>query len=201
MNTLSRLVILQLLFLPLTAVTAQSWSLAIAPGIGLNAPESNILKRYYQKNFLPGYGGEIILITDYHGLGLYIGVNRVKHRITDELQTDYDERMTTVCCGFLKRTGDDLLSADIKAGMSIQTGDLFMPGKDTAVFGYEFGLTLNVPVSGPLTVSGGMAYSRTRVTIPAYMTTVYSRHQYYLSGRQFTTGGFSLMMGFSYRIL
>ena len=103
MKSLKNIWFLIFIFIVLSnSLSAQQFQIVIKPAVGIFKPEANILTKYYDQDILFSYGADLSLITSFHRLGIYFGLNQFSIKINDENQTDIEESGTLYKFGILK---------------------------------------------------------------------------------------------------
>lgn len=197
MNALKRISIFILLIILNQSLFAQSNQIFFRPSVSIFNPGSKVLSNFYNKNVILSYGGNLAIITSFHKLGLYLGVNRFSVKIQDAHQPDLTESAALYKIGIIKRYSIGKISLDTKIGLTKRNDDLDAPGSNNSNFGFELGLVLEKHIYGRFASFIEADYNYTHIKIPEYVTYKYSRRQYYLSGKSINTGGYSFNMGVS----
>ena len=176
---------------------AKNFNFSLQPSLGIFNPKSNILKDYYSHDHIFIYGLEFNILTNFHNLGAYFEFNRFSVNIEDNIQTDLKETGTWYDIGIMKRIYLKLFYIDLKSGLTIHNDNLSLPSSDALHYGYEFAVSIGKIISDRISVFLELDYNYENRDIPYYVTEQYSRRQVYLSGKNFSTGGYILQTGLS----
>ena len=176
---------------------AKNINFSLKPSLGGFKPESNILKDYYNQDLIFIYGFELDLLTNFHNLGAYFKINRYSINIEDKIQTGLKETSLWYDMGIMKRLYLRLLYIDFKSGLTIHNDNLSLPFTDGLHYGYEFVISIGKIISDRISAFVEFNYNYENRDIPNYITERYSRRQVYLSGKNFSTGGYILQTGLS----
>lgn len=182
---------------------AQTIELFIKPHAGVFVPASNPLQSYYDKSSIFNYGGEIYFLTGYSGFGAYLDYKKYSVDITDEDQTgssSWQESSTIISLGLVKNIPVLLFNINLRLGVSAHSDDLALE-EDKMRIGYSAGIELQREFSDRLGLSLELEYDHNNLSVSDYTTFAYSRHNRYLSGREFSTGGLFFSAGFYIKIL
>ena len=196
MKSLKNIWFLIFIFIVLSnSLSAQQFQIVIKPAVGIFKPEANILTKYYDQDILFSYGADLSLITSFHRLGIYFGLNQFSIKINDENQTDIEESGTLYKFGILKRFEFKHISLDAKIGMTIRDDKLIFPDSDESRIGFDTGFVIEKKIYRRISAFVEANYNYEKIEIPEYVTVVYSRHQKYLSGKSIVVGGYYLTIG------
>ncbi|MHB2154394.1 hypothetical protein ACX8XN_08345 [Calditrichota bacterium GD2] len=176
---------------------AKNINFSLKPSLGSFNPESNILKDYYNQDLIFIYGLEFDILTNFHNLGAYFKINRFSVSIEDKIQTKLKETSIWYDIGIMKRLYLRLLYIDFKSGLTIHNDNLSLPFSDALHYGYEFAISIGKIISDRVSVFIEFDYNYENRDIPYYVNEQYSRRQIYLSGKNFSTGGYILQTGLS----
>ena len=198
MRLFSSIITLTILTLILP-VAGQNLQISISPQIGGLSLTSDQLSGYYDAGSIFAMGGEINVMTDLYNLGVYFNLLNTNITIDDpnEIGGPITEEAIITSLGLVKRFDLEILSLDIKAGLSLHSDKLQL-GNDDLRIGFRIGTEISKNLSGPLSALVGVAYDHNRLSVPSYETFAYSRHCSYLSGQELNTGGFLYYAGFTY---
>jgi len=196
MSRSTRICLLTIFIIFTQSVFAKSHQLRFRPSAGIFVPESKTLRNFYNQNILIDYGGDLIIITNFYNYGVYLGLNKYSIKIKDDIQGDLDESTILYKFGILKRFQICLITIDAKLGLMKRIDDLLTLSNE-ARLGFEFGFVLERNIYKRLSLFSEINYNYEHIKIPYYVNCVYTRHQEYLAGQNFTCGGYFFNIGLS----
>ncbi len=136
-------------------------------------------------------------ISNFYNLGGYLKINRFSFKIEDESQPGLKESSTWYGLGIIKRLYIRSFFFDFKFGLTNHHDKLTTPFSEQLRLGYELGLTFSKNILDQNSIFFAANYNYENVKIPYYVTSNYSRHQRYLAGKSFNTGGYLFYIGIS----
>ncbi len=178
-------------------LSAQNLNFSLKPSLGSFNPASNILKDYYNRDFIFIYELEFDILSNFHNFGAYFKINRFSVSIEDKIQNNLKETSIWYNIGIMKRLYLRLLYIDFKSGLTIHNDNLSLPFTDALHYGYEIAISIGKIISDRVSVFIEFDYNYENRDIPYYVNDQYSRRQIYLSGKNFSTGGYILKTGLS----
>ncbi len=181
-----------------TSVIASDISLSIRPNIGIQIPSSNILKDYYDRNAIVNYGATGLFINRKLNWGVFLSYTQYHFEADDPsvLSGTEDIRGSLLSFGVQKSIVLKPVTVWGRIGMSKHFDDLEVSNEDDNRIGLCFGLGLDYNLTRRCGVFSEVMYGFERLSVPEYVNCDYSRHQAFLSGKTFNTGGLFIKSGF-----
>jgi len=176
---------------------------SVSPQLCILIPTSKALKSYYNKNCIFFYGGEVILLLDRLEIGSYLKIQRYSFKVHDQLlQSDYEKISATWCTlGIVKSISVQRFYFLAKLGLTYHLDKLsFSESEDKSRIGFQPGLVIKSNISKKIKFFIEISYEYESMSVPMYMTYQYSRHQRYLAGKKFQTGGILIQSGISFSV-
>ena len=188
------IVSINLTSLSLPDIHASDAEIYIRPKFSFLYPTSSRLRAFYDRNMIFMYGCEIDLKS-----GIYFQLMKYKFQIDDPhelisvstiwLTLGIEKNFKLFNHVFYGRLGLTYHSDDLLRFHS----DYHRIGMQT-VFGHKMQLSQNLQIFLEI------GYEFENIKESEYITELYDRHQYFLSGRSFQTGGVFITTGFGFQI-
>ncbi len=190
-------VLANLLLLPY-GVTSASIEYSVRPLLGMLWPTDKTLGDYYDRSSVFMYGIDLDAVTDWYGLGMYLKFQRYSFEVVDR----FGERSriehvngSWYTLGIEKFVSMSRFSLYGRLGTTFHSDNLALVGSDDARFGCQPGLGIEWKVTNRTRLSLEVDYEYETLSVPNYVTFDYSRHQAYLAGENFQTGGALIQAG------
>ncbi len=166
----------------------------LRPKISFLYPASSHLRAYFDRDMEFMYGGEIDLDP-----GIYFQLLRYEFRV-DDPQGSFSVSSIWYTLGIEKNFR--LFNHDFygRLGLTYHSDELLEFNSESPRIGVQTVFGYNFQLSPKLQLSLEIGYEFESVKVSKYITELYDRHQYYLSGRRFQTGGIFITTGFGFRI-
>ena len=194
------------LFLNYSIVNSGIKEILISPQLNFHRPSSEILREYYNRNHLLFYGCETILFFDLFsldrlGFGSFFKVQRNSFKVfeprIDPIQQEID--ITWLTFGIINNTNIQNINVLTKIGLTYHWDNLELSYDETRL-GIQSSLAMNMDITTKIKYFIEIGYEYETLSIPFYLNSIPSRHQYYLAGKEFQTGGFLLQTGVSFSV-
>ena len=180
-----------------TSVIASDFSLSIRPSIGLQIPSSHILKDYYDRNAIVSYGATGLFINKKLNLGGFLSYTQYHFKVDDPsaFSGTEDIRGSLLSVGVQKSIVFKTVTTWGRIGLSKHFDDLEGFNEDDNRIGFYIGLGLDYNLTDSFGFFIEVMHEFERLSVPEYVNCTYSRHQTFLSGRTFSTGGLFVQSG------
>lgn len=186
------------LLLPFFNIKATTNDIYIKSHIGILRPTSTLLNNYYSREIIFLYGAEFTYY--FNKYGLYF--NFINYSF--DVQEDYfveKIKTTWFTIGlekiFLANKYSNLYG---RLGGTLHVDDLAISESNLSRIGIQPGFGGNIYINNTLIFFIEFNYEYELLKIPIYVTTNYSRHNEFLSGKSFQTGGAIFKIGLSYSL-
>ena len=191
------------LLISVIPVFASDITLSIKPVFEFQVPTSSVLRDYYDRDVVLNFGATAIVRYNKLNVGLF--VQYVRH--------DFTVRDEFAMYGRAEINGSRLtfgLQKDVPVKKTVFYGRLGMTKyydhlafsiSDDDRMGYHAGLGFVYTLSNDFQAFIETAYDYERLSLPYYVNCAYTRHQAYLAGKTFDTGGLFIQSGLSVFII
>ncbi len=182
--------------LPVT-VNGSAFDYSIGLNIGGFHPTSAILKSYFDKSSVFTYGIDVSMAAVSNNIGAYIRFQRFSFNVADPYGDEY-VRGHWFTLGLEKAFPLEFVYPYGRLGITLHydTYDLFVKNLR---FGLHSCLGLRFTVTERTKPFAEVGYEYARLSIPDYVELDYTRHQAYLAGEDFQSGGIMMNAGISYK--
>ncbi|MEJ2628552.1 MAG: hypothetical protein P8078_08355, partial [bacterium] len=180
---------------PLFNAPVSAAEIYIRPKISFLYPASSHLRAYFDRDMVFMYGGEIDLDP-----GIYFQLLRYEF-LVDDPQESFSVSSIWYTLGIEKNFilfGHNFYG---RLGLTYHSDELLEFNSESPRIGIQTVFGYNFQLSPKLQLSLEMGYEFESVKESDYLIeSPYDRHQYYLSGRRFQTGGIFISTGLGFRI-
>jgi hypothetical protein len=181
---------------------ASSFSMILKPLFGLYQPTSTPLKDYYTKNFIFTYGGEVEVLLPFYNLGMFFKIQSYTLDIYESVyERDITESAIWYTGGIMKEIDFEGVSLFSKVGISYHSDELALIKTENSRWGFQIGAGMKRKISETVRFFLEANFDYEKLTIPDYRTFAYSRHNAFLSGQNFNTGGILFLLGVEFKVL
>jgi hypothetical protein len=180
--------------LPSFNTRASAAEIYIRPKLSVLYPVSSQVRKYYDRNMVFMYSGEIDLDP-----GIYFQLLRYKFQV-DDPQGSFSVSSMWYTLGLEKNF--TLFNNNFygRLGLTYHSDELLEFNSESPRIGIQTVFGYNFPLSPKLQLFLEIGYEFESVKENKYITELYDRHQYYLSGRRFQTGGVFISTGLGFCI-
>ena len=175
--------------------------LDVGVNAGMHRVSSDLVADFYGQHQLPMYGFSVVFRPVHGFWGIYGRYAGYRVTVEDEFaRHPYHFSKNIVVAGLqvnVITVGD--IKVFVRLGAAKHKDDLdSFGGKDR--LGVNAGLLLQQSIGKKLSLNTELMYDSENVTVANYVNCCYSRHQAYLAGKSFDTGGLSILAGISYEL-
>ena len=195
--------VLLILFLFPSMVKSASIEYNIRPLVGMLHPTDKILRDYYDRSNVFIYGIDFDIVTDWYTLGMYLKFQGYSFKIVEKFgERSYVEHIDGIwyTFGIEKFISISPFSLYGRLGTTFHSDNLAFPDSDDVRFGFQSGLGIESNITKRVKLFLEIDYEYETLSVPYYMTYYYSRHQAYLAGENFQTGGVLIQTGVSFSL-
>jgi len=182
---------------------ASDFTVSIQPNYEFQMLSSSVLQDYYDRDVVVSFGGTAIVRYNKLNMGLFVQYLRYDFDVVDKLEMSGREEIagSRLTIGLQKdiRLKKNMLYG--RLGLTKYYDDLAFAVSDDNRIGFHAGVGFNFRMSHYVSAFVETSYDNERLTVPDYRNSTYTRHQVYLSGKTFETGGISLQAGVSIPII
>lgn len=184
------------------SIYSQPIAVYLSPKLSINYPHAKVLREYYNTNFVLLYGGEIAAMYLPYKTGIYFQYYKYSFDIQDRILTQnfLKEKGEWFSFGVIKKQNYQFLSVYEKIGIQFLEDKLAL-GNNNRRKGIQFGIGMQKKLIGPFFVTFNILCTYNKLSVPEYQTFAYSRHQSFLSGKNFNTGGLQIQFGVQFQLI
>jgi hypothetical protein len=197
--------ILSIAILMLVAVPAFSSDITIniQPNYEFQIVSSSVLRDYYDRDVVLNFGATALVQHNKLNMGLFAQYVRYDFDVVDEMAMSGREEISgsRLTVGLQKgiRLKKNMLYG--RLGLTKYYDDLAFALYDDHRIGVHAGLGFMFRLSDDFQAFVETSYEYEELSVPMYMTYTYTRHQMYLAGHTFDTGGLFFQVGLSLSII
>lgn len=181
---------------------ATDYNMSIQPHVGSHYLTSSILRDYYDRNIVFSYGATVVLMNEEIKTGVFLKYLRYSFKVSDELllsgEKDIDGSWLMI--GIQKDIPISKYILFGRIGLTIHNDDLAFADSDDKRVGTYYSLGVKYRISNYFKFFCETAYVYESLSVPMYVHIRYSRHQAYLAGKSFQTGGLLIQTGISFSL-
>ncbi|MCK5075321.1 MAG: hypothetical protein KAR38_03045 [Calditrichia bacterium] len=186
---------------------SQPIAVYLSPKLSINYPHAKVLREYYNTNFVLLYGGEIAAMYLPYKTGIYFQYYKYSFDIQDRIltQNSLKEEGERFSFGVIKKQNFKNFSIYEKIGIQLFADQLTL-GENNKRKGFQIGIGVQKKVINLFFMTFDVNYTHNKLSVPEYRTFAYtrwaySRHHFYLSGKNFNTGGLQIQFGVQFQLI
>ena len=191
------------LLISVIPVFASDITLSVKPVFEFQVPTSSVLRDYYDRDVVLNFGATAIVRHSKLNMGLFVQYLRYDFDVVDEFEMSGREDIvgSRLTIGLQKdvRLKKNMLYG--RLGLTKYYDNLAFAISDDKRIGFHAGLGFVYKLSNDFQAFIETSYDYERLSVPMYMTYTYTRHQAYLAGKTFDTGGLFIQSGLSFSII
>ena len=182
---------------------ASDITVSIQPNYEFQMLSSSVLKNYYDRNVVLNFGATAIVRYNKLNVGVFVQYMRRDFTVRDQFAMYGREEINGSRLSFGVQK-DIPMKKNIfygRLGMTKYYDHLAFAISDDNRIGYHAGLGFVYKLSADFQAFIETSYDYEKLSVPMYMTYTYTRHQAYLAGKTFDTGGVCIQSGLSVSII
>lgn len=185
-----------LLFLLPFMVKSATVECNIGLNVGIFHPTDAILQRYFDRSNICTYGVNCSVVNIRNNLGAFLKFQRFSFNVTDTLGDEH-LRGNWFTFGLEKVIPISFVSLYGRLGVTLHydSYDLFL---SNIRLGFQPCLGIRLNVTRRIKPFFEIDYEYTKLSVPAYVNMIPTRHQEYLAGKDFQAGGILINAGISF---